>query len=98
MGQQLDAGIYRIEMRCRRAGDFSEFETGRLVILDVRGFPVMRNWFVVHLQKKWLPPVAVAFRKFLLTEGESAVAGILPVAGARRMKKPPRGTKKPRKA
>jgi len=75
-----------------------EFETGRLVILDVRGFPVMRNWFVVHLQKKWLPPVAVAFRKFLLTEGESAVAGILPVAGARRMKKPPRGTKKPRKA
>lgn len=71
-----------------------EFETGRLVILDVRGFPVMRNWFVVHIQKKWLPPVAVAFRKFLLTEGESAVAGILPAAGARKVRKPLRGKPK----
>lgn len=62
-----------------------EFQTGRLVILDVRGFPVMRNWFVVHLQKKWLPPVAMAFRGFLLTEGGSAVAALLPAAG--RMKK-----------
>ncbi len=71
-----------------------ELETGRLAILDVRGLPVMRNWFVVHLEKKWLPPVAVAFRKFLLTEGESAVAGILPMAGARSTEKPRRTTPK----
>jgi DNA-binding transcriptional LysR family regulator len=75
-----------------------EFETGRLVILDVHGLPVMRNWFVVHLKKKWLPPVAVAFREFLLTEGESAVAGILPVPGVHKVKKPPRGKKKPSQA
>lgn len=70
-----------------------EYETGRLVMLDVRGFPVMRNWFVVHLQKKWLPPVAVAFRKFLQTEGESAVAEIVPIAAAGRAKKMPRKLK-----
>lgn len=70
-----------------------EFETGRLVILDVRGFPVMRNWFVVHLQKKWLPPVAVAFREFLQTEGENALASILPVPGPRRKKRSSRGAK-----
>jgi len=67
-----------------------EFETERLVILDVRGFPVMRNWFVVHLQKKWLSPVAVAFRKFLMTEGEGAAAGILPVVGRRKKRSPRR--------
>ncbi|MFN7087916.1 MAG: LysR family transcriptional regulator [Burkholderiales bacterium] len=64
-----------------------ELETGRLAILDMHGFPVMRSWHMVHLQKKWLPPVAVAFRKFLQTEGEKAIAAILPLAGQYRSRR-----------
>lgn len=46
-----------------------EIATQRLVVLDVVGFPVMRSWYVVHRRDKRLPPVAVAFRAFLIAEG-----------------------------
>ena len=46
-----------------------ELMVGRLAVLDVEGFPVMRNWRVVHHRNKRLPPVAVAFKEFLLREG-----------------------------
>lgn len=46
-----------------------ELELGRLVVLDVEGFPVMRKWHIVHHKNKHLPPVAVAFKEFLLQEG-----------------------------
>jgi DNA-binding transcriptional LysR family regulator len=42
---------------------------GSLVILDVQGFPLMLNWYVVHRKKKRLPAVAVAFKNFLISEG-----------------------------
>lgn len=45
-----------------------ERQTGHLVALDVVGMPVMRNWFVVHRKDKRLPPVASAFREFLLAQ------------------------------
>jgi DNA-binding transcriptional LysR family regulator len=46
-----------------------EVETGRLIILDVDGFPVQRKWFVVHRKGKRLSPSAQAFRDFLLESG-----------------------------
>ncbi|MBI3715080.1 MAG: LysR family transcriptional regulator [Betaproteobacteria bacterium] len=46
-----------------------ERQLGGLVILDVNGFPLMRNWHTVHHEKKRLPPVALAFKSFLLEEG-----------------------------
>jgi len=46
-----------------------ELQTHRLVILDVRGTPVMRLWHVAHLVKKRLSPTAVAFKEFVLTHG-----------------------------
>jgi len=46
-----------------------ELEVGRLAVLDVEGFPVMREWHIVHRNNKRLPPVAVAFKEFLLREG-----------------------------
>jgi len=46
-----------------------EVELGRLSVLDVEGFPVMRKWHIVHHRNKRLPPVAVAFKEFLLQEG-----------------------------
>jgi DNA-binding transcriptional LysR family regulator len=46
-----------------------EVDIGRLAVLNVDGFPAMRQWFVVHRRSKRLSPVAVAFRQFLLAEG-----------------------------
>lgn len=43
-----------------------EFETDRLVSLNVEGFPVMRKWFVVYRKFSRLPPAALAFRNILL--------------------------------
>ena len=46
-----------------------ELRTKSLVVLDVRGFPRVQKWYVVHRRQKRLPPVAQAFKAFLLEEG-----------------------------
>jgi LysR family transcriptional regulator, low CO2-responsive transcriptional regulator len=46
-----------------------ELQTQRLVVLDVRGTPVIRLWHVAHLVKKRLSPTAVAFKEFVLAHG-----------------------------
>ena len=43
-----------------------ELETKRLVMLDVEGFPITRQWYLIHLQEKNLPATARAFKSFLL--------------------------------
>lgn len=53
-----------------------ELETCRLVVLDVQGFSAMLNWYVVHRRNKRLPPVAVAFKSFLLKEGAAVLEKI----------------------
>jgi DNA-binding transcriptional LysR family regulator len=50
-----------------------ERHAGKLVILDVQGFPLMLNWYVVHRRTKRLPPVAQAFRQFLQDEGAAQI-------------------------
>lgn len=45
-----------------------ELEAGRLVVLDVEGFPIMRQWYIVHRAGKRLSPVAQAFKSFVLAE------------------------------
>jgi DNA-binding transcriptional LysR family regulator len=47
-----------------------ELETKRLVILDVEGFPVMRQWRLVHLKGKRLSATARAFKLFLLQHAD----------------------------
>jgi len=42
-------------------------------VLDVQGFPLMLNWYVVHRHHKRLPPVAQAFKDFLLAEGAALI-------------------------
>jgi LysR family transcriptional regulator, low CO2-responsive transcriptional regulator len=42
-----------------------EFSTRRLVELDVRGFPIRRDWHIVHLRKRKLPASVEAFIQFL---------------------------------
>jgi DNA-binding transcriptional LysR family regulator len=50
-----------------------ELETNRLVILDVEGFPVMRQWRLVHLKEKHLSATARAFKSFLLQHADRRV-------------------------
>jgi DNA-binding transcriptional LysR family regulator len=49
-----------------------ELETDRLTILDVRKFPIQRNWYVVHRKGKRLSAVAKAFKEFLLEIASSS--------------------------
>ena len=46
-----------------------ELEAGRLVILDVVGFPLHRTWYAVHLHGKHLGLTASVFLDFLVKEG-----------------------------
>ena len=50
-----------------------ELKTGSLKILDVQGFPLTLHWYVVHRKGKRLPPVAQAFRQFLLKDGAALI-------------------------
>jgi len=51
-----------------------EIATGRLVMLDVEGLPVRREWYIVHLAQKRLSPVAQALKRFLQQEAGSFLA------------------------
>ena len=42
-----------------------EFSSGRLVELDVRGFPIRRDWHIVHLRRRRLPASVRSFIDFL---------------------------------
>jgi len=42
-----------------------EFSSGRLVELNVRGFPIRRDWHIVHLRRRRLPASVRSFIDFL---------------------------------
>ncbi len=50
-----------------------ELSAGKLVILDVVGLPMIRDWYVIHLQDKKLAPIPAAFRAFLLEHGAQII-------------------------
>jgi len=50
-----------------------ELAAGKLVILNVAGLPLIRDWFVIHLRDKRLSPIATAFRSFLLEHGSAII-------------------------
>jgi DNA-binding transcriptional LysR family regulator len=56
-----------------------ELKTGSLVVLPVQGFPLMLDWYVVHRNDKRLPPVARAFKDFLLSEGAEMIEKLIPM-------------------
>ena len=47
-----------------------ELETNRLVILNVEGFPIIRQWRLVHIKDKHLSATARAFKSFLLQHAD----------------------------
>jgi len=56
-----------------------ELRNGQLRVLDVEGFPLMLNWYLVYRRNKILPPVAQAFRTFLLKDGAALIERIVTV-------------------
>jgi len=49
-----------------------ELALGRLAVLAVEGFPIMRHWYIVHRADKRLSPVAQAFKDFVLGSTRAA--------------------------
>jgi LysR family transcriptional regulator, low CO2-responsive transcriptional regulator len=62
-----------------------ELRARTLAVLDVQGFPLRLNWYVVHRRTKRLPPVAQAFKQFLLSDGARLIGQYVPVPQARRV-------------
>ncbi len=51
-----------------------EQAAGKLVVLDVEGFPIRRRWYAVHLKGKRLSLVARTFLDFILAESHRVLA------------------------
>ena len=47
----------------------AEVADGRLVVLDVEGLPIVRQWFVLHRTDRPLSPAGRAFRDFAQARG-----------------------------
>jgi DNA-binding transcriptional LysR family regulator len=50
-----------------------ELATGKLAVLRVAGTPVMREWFVIHRERKRLSPAAAAFESYLIERGAELI-------------------------
>lgn len=70
-GVQAGLGLGVISLHCIEL----ELATGRLRVLPVEGFPILRHWYVAHRTQKRLPKVAQAFKDFLLREGAASAPG-----------------------
>jgi len=66
--QAVEAGIGLAVVSRHTIG--LEIDAGRLVELPVKGFPIMRKWYVVHRTGKRLSPCAQAFRAFVLDHAD----------------------------
>ena len=61
-----------------------ELRSGSLVALDVQGFPLRLNWYLVHRVTKQLAPVAQAFKNFLVQEGADLIGKMMDAPRPRR--------------
>ena len=51
-----------------------EQAAGKLAVLDVKGFPIKRRWYAVHLKGKRLSLVARTFLDFILNESSRVLS------------------------
>lgn len=56
-----------------------EVETGRLVILDVAGLPIRRQWFSINRSDRTMSPAMIAFEEFLIEKGASYLPVLAPL-------------------
>jgi DNA-binding transcriptional LysR family regulator len=54
----------------------SEIEAGRLVILDVVGMPIRRQWYAVTRSDRSISPAMAAFQDFLMSKGAASLPHI----------------------
>jgi len=47
-----------------------ELALGRVALLSVEGFPIMKEWYMVHRNGKRMSPIAQAFHEFVLNEAD----------------------------
>jgi LysR family transcriptional regulator, low CO2-responsive transcriptional regulator len=47
-----------------------ELALNRVAILSVEGFPIMKEWYMVHRSGKRMSPIAQAFHEFVLNEAD----------------------------
>lgn len=57
-----------------------EFKLGRLAVLSVEGFPILKDWYVVHREGKRFSAAAQAFKEFVLIEGGNLIQIPRPLA------------------
>lgn len=50
-----------------------EFKLGRLAVLNVEGFPILKDWYLVHREGKRFSAAAQAFKEFVLKKGDKLV-------------------------
>ena len=50
-----------------------ELALGRLAVVAVKGFPVMRQWYVVQRRDRRLPRITEAFQRFVVKEGAQLI-------------------------
>jgi DNA-binding transcriptional LysR family regulator len=50
-----------------------ELSLDRIAILSVEGFPIMKEWYLVHRSGKRMSPIAQAFHDFVLNEADQVV-------------------------
>jgi LysR family transcriptional regulator, low CO2-responsive transcriptional regulator len=54
-----------------------ELASGRLIVLQVAGMPVVRDWCVIHRTQKRLSAVAAAFKAYLLADGAGLIRRVI---------------------
>jgi DNA-binding transcriptional LysR family regulator len=50
-----------------------ELETGRLQVLDVVDFPIVRHWYIMQRKGKRLSPAAIEFKQFVLDQAKAFI-------------------------
>ena len=60
-----------------------ELALNRIAILSVEGFPIMKEWYLVHRNGKRLSPIAQAFHEFVLNDAGRVVTLPQPRPAAR---------------
>ena len=54
-----------------------ELAAGRLVLLQVEGLPLVREWYVMHHAERVLTPAGSAMWNFIVTKGNSFLPGAI---------------------
>ncbi len=61
-----------------------ELALKRLVVLNVEGFPILKDWYIVHRSGKRFSAAAQAFKEFVLHEGATLIKIQQPQTGGKR--------------